>query len=100
VEAKVLPDRRVIHAARGFTCEKICYGCEEFGFRFPNRREIDGYLDSLPRDPTRVTSRIALLDSEGRVLEEFTRPPGVTVLLRAMARAVHESRAEVPAEGE
>lgn len=86
LEKSVFTDRRVIEAARGFVCEKICFGCSELSLRYEHRQMLRDYLDRCEAAPARE-SHAVLLAPDGQVLEVLKEKPTAAKLVASLKRA-------------
>lgn len=105
VEAKTFKDKRIIHVARRFSCEKICFGCRELTVHVPHRRVLGTYTRELATESSvdeetnfradvapEGTARIVLMDSTGKIVKEFNKPPTPAALLSAMRLTEKENK--------
>ena len=73
--------------ARGFVCEKICFGCSEFGRKTEHREVIRDYLDRVIKTGA-FESKVVLLDASGQTLAEFKdKAPSPKKLAAALKKA-------------
>ena len=90
IEKNCFPDKSVIAEARGFVCEKICFGCSEFNRRPHHREAIRDYLERVARTGT-FESKVVLLDGSGQILVEFNDQAPTP---KKLAAALKKSRVE------
>lgn len=90
IEKNCFTDENVIGLAREFVCEKICFGCSEFGRQPAHRKAIQDYLERVSRTAT-FESKVVLLDPSGQTLAEFKdQAPSPKKLATALKRASAE----------
>ncbi|MFH0944894.1 MAG: hypothetical protein V2A76_06820 [Planctomycetota bacterium] len=86
-EKNCFPDEAVIKEARGFVCEKICFGCSEFSRKTQHREVIRDYLKRVVESGS-FESKIVLLDASGQTLAEFKdEAPSAKKLAAALKKA-------------
>ena len=83
VERECFRQKKIAEVARGFVCEKICFGCDEFFRWVTHRGALEPYLHKLKKPDANVTSLVVLLDSSGSVIREFKKPPSIDAMLSA-----------------
>lgn len=99
IEVDLLKDKAVISAAEDFVNEKTCFKEANFLQAVKGREPVQGWLAANFSKPEQRHTRLALLDSGGKLLRAFDekelRRGGAPLLVRELKRAIKENDARL-----